>query len=199
MTVSGGINLTGEDGVHFKVGSNSVKRYSSLASCKDTRNAAYVTTSHFEFMILDGKMETLEEPVFGLNIINIDCSVVDEGYDLGQAEMDKSNILNAAYGLAKTELTRNNTDEFIVEVDVNSDNPEYQYRRDFNLGDVVTIDSSAFFKAQNIRVVEYVETEDNGKYEGHPVLRALKPGWDFNVNNKQRNGPDFPDPGPTIM
>lgn len=45
----------------------------------------------------------------------------------------------------------------------------YLYRRDYNIGDLVTLDGN-FGQTQIMRVVEYVEIEDENGSSGHPTL-----------------------------
>jgi len=46
---------------------------------------------------------------------------------------------------------------------------KYQYRRDFNVGDLITLDGN-FGQMAVMRVVEYVEIEDENGESGHPTL-----------------------------
>jgi hypothetical protein len=46
---------------------------------------------------------------------------------------------------------------------------KYLYRRDYNIGDLVTLDGN-FGQTQTMRVVEYVEIEDENGESGHPTL-----------------------------
>lgn len=46
---------------------------------------------------------------------------------------------------------------------------KYQYRKDYNIGDLVTLDGN-FGQMATMRVVEYVEIEDENGESGHPTL-----------------------------
>lgn len=46
---------------------------------------------------------------------------------------------------------------------------QYQYRRDYNMGDLVTLDGN-FNQSVVMRVVEYAEIEDENGESGHPTL-----------------------------
>ena len=50
-----------------------------------------------------------------------------------------------------------------------SDVSQYHYRRDYNVGDIITIDGN-FGSIAKMRVVEYVEIEDETGQSGHPTL-----------------------------
>jgi len=50
-----------------------------------------------------------------------------------------------------------------------SDVTKYQYRRDFNIGDLITLDAN-FGQIAIMRVIEYAEIEDENGESGHPTL-----------------------------
>jgi hypothetical protein len=56
----------------------------------------------------------------------------------------------------------------IVKSDISSVTP-YQYRTDYNVGDLVTLDGN-FGVSAVMRVIEYVEIEDESGESGHPTL-----------------------------
>jgi hypothetical protein len=56
----------------------------------------------------------------------------------------------------------------ITQADV-SNTTMYQYRRDYNIGDLVSIDGN-FGQTAVMRVIEYAEIEDENGNSGHPTL-----------------------------
>jgi len=50
-----------------------------------------------------------------------------------------------------------------------SDVAKYRYRRDYNMGDIISLDGN-FGQIAKMRVVEYVEIEDENGESGHPTL-----------------------------
>ncbi|MET0786519.1 MAG: hypothetical protein ABWY25_07435 [Paenisporosarcina sp.] len=52
-----------------------------------------------------------------------------------------------------------------------ADVSKYQYRKDFNLGDIITLDANFGYIAK-MRVVEYVEIQDENGESGHPTLEV---------------------------
>ena len=56
----------------------------------------------------------------------------------------------------------------ITSVDI-SENANVRFRRDYNIGDLVTVDGD-FGTSQVMRVVEYAETDDETGSRGHPTL-----------------------------
>lgn len=179
--IHGGADRTGDDGVHLKVGTDSIKKYSSLQSDKDRYNIAIVNTKYFQFRIEGPAIADGSLSMFDVAEMIVDAKHVDEGYStIEDAQADLPQIIVRANNYAISELAKTNQEKFIVEVDISADNPEYEYRKDFNIGDIVSIDSSAFFDPQPMRVVEFVESETEGKFEAYPVLKSVKDGWKFN-------------------
>ena len=50
----------------------------------------------------------------------------------------------------------------------------YHYRRDYNIGDIVTVDGN-FGEIAPMRVVEFVEIQDENEERGHPTLETPNP------------------------
>jgi hypothetical protein len=50
-----------------------------------------------------------------------------------------------------------------------SDITRYEYRKDYNVGDLVSLDGN-FGQIAVMRVMEYVEIEDENGESGHPTL-----------------------------
>ena len=51
---------------------------------------------------------------------------------------------------------------------------KYHYRRDYDIGDIVTVDGN-FGEIAPMRVVEYVEIQDENEEKGHPTLETPNP------------------------
>lgn len=186
ILVHGGTDRTGDnDGsVHFMVGTNTLSKYSSLNSNKTRYNCAVVSTKFFNFIIYDKSVKISRENIYNRHFVEIDASHIDSEYaDFEQASLDAQKIVQAANDYATSKLSHLNQEAFIVEVDANKDNPKYEYRIDYNLGDIITIDSSAFFDSQPMRVVEYVESVNDGQFEAYPVIKAVKPGWEIHAHS----------------
>lgn len=71
------------------------------------------------------------------------------------------------------EALRNQSQTSITQADI-SPTTRYQYRRDFNVGDLVTIDGN-FNELAVMRITEYAEVEDENGYVGHPTLEFPLP------------------------
>lgn len=55
-----------------------------------------------------------------------------------------------------------------------SETSNYQYRVDYNVGDIVTVDGN-FGEIAPMRVVEYVEIQDENEERGHPTFETPNP------------------------
>lgn len=61
----------------------------------------------------------------------------------------------------------------LIRADI-SEISKYAYRRDYNMGDIVTVDGN-FGEIAPMRVVEYVEIQDENEERGHPTLETPDP------------------------
>lgn len=179
--VHGGADRTGDNGVHFRVGTDTIKKYSSINSNKSVTQGAIVQTTYFEFRIGTNDLNNGNIGAFDVKLTVIDASHVDSEYESKEAALDDQyTIIRRAYTYSMTELNKLTKETMVLEIDMAEDNQMYEYRRDFNLGDIVSIDSSAFYNAQPMRVVEFVESEDKGKFKSYPVLKSVNEGWHYN-------------------
>jgi hypothetical protein len=79
----------------------------------------------------------------------------------------------AAMQTRGSQVLRSNNPQTISRTDI-SETTKYQYRKDYNLGDLVTLDGN-FNAIQKMRVVEYAEIEDENGESGHPTLALPLP------------------------
>lgn len=61
----------------------------------------------------------------------------------------------------------------LIRADI-SEISKYHYRRDYNIGDIVTVDGN-FGEIAPMRVIEYVEIQDENEEKGHPTLETPNP------------------------
>ena len=61
----------------------------------------------------------------------------------------------------------------LIRADI-SEISKYHYRRDYDIGDIVTVDGN-FGEIAPMRVVEYVEIQDENEEKGHPTLETPNP------------------------
>ncbi len=104
---------------------------------------------------------------FRKRTVLIDASDIDERFDAYPTGGDLTNVLAAMEARGKQELWKMNNIT-ISQVDA-SDNNRWKYRRDFKLGDLVTVDGD-FGQSALMRVVEFAEFEDETGFTGQPTL-----------------------------
>jgi hypothetical protein len=97
----------------------------------------------------------------------VDGSYIDErqpAYPSGGA----LTLILAAMTIKAKQVYKAQTNVSITQADV-SENTDLRYRRDYNIGDLVTVDGD-FGSSAVMRVVEYAEVEDENGTSGHPTL-----------------------------
>lgn len=195
ILIHGGADLTGDDGVRLRIGSDTISKYQALLSNKTRKVGAYVRTTYYDFFMIPDQFNLeRRSTIFDSSTIYVDASSVDSDYEtLGDAKFHRSYILSKAYGLGQIELVRANMGNAVIEVDISKDNTQYEFRRDFNLGDVVILERSEFLPRQEMRVVEFVESEEESRFESYPVLKPVGQYWRFNANTREEY--DFPTGG----
>jgi len=98
----------------------------------------------------------------------VDASDIDGGYQADEiTDPIRNSILSKMWARGQQEL-KNDTNIIITQTDV-SDITQWQYRRDYNIGDLVTLDAN-FGQIATMRVTEYTEIEDENGESGHPTL-----------------------------
>lgn len=103
----------------------------------------------------------------------VDASWVDERQTAYPVEPALSLIIAGLNIVGAAELSKQNNVS-ITQADV-SENTDVRYRRDYELGDLVTVDGD-FGSSAVMRVIEYAEAEDENGASGHPTLAI--PGED---------------------
>ena len=104
---------------------------------------------------------------FSKKTILVDASDIDQGYAAMPAGGDLTNVLAAMEIRGQQELMKQNQIT-ITAVDVSPANP-WKFRRDYKIGDLVTVDGD-FGQSAVMRVVEFAEVEDETGFSGHPTL-----------------------------
>lgn len=77
-------------------------------------------------------------------------------------------LIVAAMQILGKQALKAQTTVSITRTDI-SNLPKYQYRKDYNIGDLVTLDGN-FDQTATMRVIEYVEIDDENGSSGHPTL-----------------------------
>lgn len=131
---------------------------------KKLKNSALVSGKFVETMVYG------PETGYERRVMLVDASDIDENLDViptGTA-LDDIRALMQARGrqvlAAQKEIVLSSSDI--------SNSPSYQYRLDYEVGDIIGLDGS-FGETLAMRVVEYAEIVDENGRNGHPTLALL--------------------------
>jgi hypothetical protein len=97
----------------------------------------------------------------------VDASDIDGHLNAAPTGSALTTVINKMHTRGRQALAKQNR-VTISRADI-SKLTNYQYRRDFNVGDLVSLDGN-FGQIATMRVVEYVEIEDENGESGHPTL-----------------------------
>ena len=100
-------------------------------------------------------------------VMRVDANDLDGYYDARPADSNLTTVQNNMY-IRGVQALENQTRVSISRADV-ANLSQYEFRKDYNLGDLVSLDGN-FGQIAKMRVVEYVEIEDENGYSGHPTL-----------------------------
>lgn len=133
-----------------------------LFSQKDEKNSAMVV-GQYVYTVVDAGPDKYDRRMMLVSATDIDGN-------LGQTPAGGAPITDVINALAvrgyQALLAQNSIT--ISQADV-SKTSQYQYRRDYNVGDLVTLDGN-FNQTAVMRVIEYAEIEDENGESGHPTL-----------------------------
>jgi hypothetical protein len=147
--------------VHFSWREGDLESAEYLFTNKKLKNSVLIT-SRYMFSTYDAGPDKYDR-----RIMLVDASDLDDYLDTIPDLNARANILNKMEVRAKQAL-QNQQMVTIGRTDI-SKITQYQYRRDYNIGDLVSLDGN-FGTIQKMRVVEYVEIEDENGESGHPTL-----------------------------
>lgn len=152
------------DLVVFSTENGDIDAADYLWSIKNLKTSALVSGRYVEQMV--------HGPETGLSrrVMLVDGSDLDGSLDAvptGTALTD----IRAQMAIRGSQALRAQNQIALSRTDI-SENEAHQYRRDYNIGDVVTVDAS-YGPASSMRVVEFVEIVDENGVSGHPTLEFL--------------------------
>lgn len=153
--------------VHFSWKSGDLDSLKYLFTNKKYKNAALVK-GRYIYVMVQGS-----EANYDRKIMMVDADDIDGKLSAPPTGTALNNVVAAMQTRgrqalkAQSKVTINSSDV--------SDNSNYRYRRDYNIGDLVTLDGNFGQKAV-MRVSEYAEVEDENGESGHPTLSI--PGED---------------------
>jgi hypothetical protein len=104
---------------------------------------------------------------YGMRQVIIDGQDLDGHLNAAPSGTDLVGVTNRMRQRALTYLANQNEIN-IARADIAKTDP-YRYRKDYNLGDLVTV-AANYGEQAVMRIVEYVEIEDEGGESGHPTF-----------------------------
>ena len=132
-----------------------------LFSQKNNKNAALVVSKYFQ-VVVDGS-----ETKYDRRTMLVDASILDNDLDAVPTGVTKDNILNGMNSWGVSALANQNATS-LTQIDL-SPNTKPQFRRDYNIGDLVLIDAN-YGEIVVKRITEYAEIQDENSTTGHPTL-----------------------------
>lgn len=132
-----------------------------LLSLKGLKNSAMVI-GQYVVVVVDAGPTKYDRRMMIVQATDIDghLGAVPTGGDL-------TNVVNTMTTRGNQELAKQNAIT-ISQTDI-SDNTKVRYRKDYGIGDLVTLDAN-FNQSLVMRVIEYAEIEDENGVSGHPTL-----------------------------
>ena len=143
----------------------------------DIENADYlwsIKSSKTAIMVQSRWLQTVikgPETNYDRRMMTYDVSFLDNDLSAPPGEPDRTYILNAMNSLGNAALARRKV-LALSKAEVSRNTRHYTYRKDYQVGDVVTV-AGDYNEAEQMRVIEYVEIEDKTGKSGYPTLAAI--------------------------
>ena len=137
-----------------------------LWSIKKKKNAVVVTGTFIESVYFDSNYQDYDR-----RTLLVDGSDIDGSYDVTQLTGGTLTTVRANMATRGQEALANQKELSIASTKV-SDVTRYTYRRDYNIGDIVSVDGN-YGAIEKRRVIEYAEFEDENGESGYPIFDVL--------------------------
>lgn len=161
--------------VRFSFAKGDVLNAKYLWSSRDFRNAAYISTRYQGLYVSLGGAEA-DNTGLGRRVTFIDATDIEQA-DTWDRVAEIYSLLKTR---AKRELRKKKRERNVLEAQV-SPLTRYRYRKHYDIGDVVHVDGNYNVSA-NMRVVEYVETDEGSGSLGVPTLEAVRTDDDSDLD-----------------
>lgn len=132
-----------------------------LTSQKGLKNSA-VVVGQYVYVVVDEGPDKYDR-----RFMHIEAKDIDGHYGSMPSGGDLFDI-SVKLAIRGLQTLRKQKQISISQADI-SETTRYQYRRDYNIGDLVTVDGN-FDSSAVMRIVEYAEIEDENGVSGHPTL-----------------------------
>ena len=134
-----------------------------LWSNKNLKNAALVSGKWVEVMVKNTALKDYDR-----RIMRVDGKEIDQDFTTYPTGVDYTSVVNAMTRKGNETLSNQNNIA-ITKAEVSKSAVRYQYRKDYNVGDLITI-TGDYNEESTMRVSEYVEIEDETGESGYPTL-----------------------------
>ena len=162
LIVVQGLDLSNQ--IVFSWNAGDIDSAEYLWSDKKSKNAALVVGRYCEVAVLHSQIG------FARRWMYVDASDLDSHLPEAPVDPALATILNKMRIRGRQTLRRQNEIN-ITSTDISS-NTQYRYRKDYNVGDIVSVEGN-YGVIEPRRVTEYVEIEDENGASGHPTLAVL--------------------------
>lgn len=178
--------------VIFSMAAGEIKSANFLWSEKEYRNTFYIKTNYEAYLF---RLSTVSG--FDRRTMHIDYSEADSSmdHDMGQAPIRyidagtgqasqalRDQVINNCRQKAK-EVAESRRRTAIGELEINQEASRYRFRRDYDVGDLVTVDYG-YANPEVKRITAYVEILDEDGFTEYPVLDAPRDkcyGYDVDI------------------
>ena len=162
FVVHAGVDRT--DAVIFSKLHGDIRSAQYLWSNRREKNAALVVGRYVETPVYLGPTG------YARRMMVVDGSDLDDYLSDAPTGAERTEIINKM--IIRGQLVLNAQNQVnLTRADI-SKNAQYQYRKDYDVGDIITINGN-YGETAFARVVEYVEIEDENGESGHPTLELL--------------------------
>lgn len=152
------------DVVHFSWLEGDLDAANYLSSLKDLKNSAMVV-GQYVVVVVDSGPTKYDRRMMIVDGTDIDGNVGE--MPSGSTSPTLTQVTTAMQTRGTQALAKQNS-VTISQTDI-SDLTNFRYRRDYEIGDLVTLDAN-FNQSYVMRVSEYAEIEDENGESGHPTL-----------------------------
>lgn len=159
------IGVNRSDQIIFSNDTEEIERAEYLWSIKKLKNTALVSGRWVETLV------TTAETGYDRLMMPVDASDIDNQYSVAPTGTDLIDVVDAMQQRGISALSAQN-EVAITKVEVSKDANKATYRRDFDVGDIITVNGD-YNESSSMRISEYVEIEDENGESGHPTLSVL--------------------------
>lgn len=163
LVIHRGLNKTRN--VTFSHSSNEVSSAQYFWSSRKKKTSAFIFGKWLS-MVIHGS-----ENKYNRKMMIIDASDLDEEYSELPTGTDRTNIITAMTSRAQRALAAQN-DVAISKVEINKNFTRYNYRQDYYIGDLVSVEGN-YNTSSVARVIEYVEIQDETGENSYPTLEEI--------------------------